>query len=111
VPAIDIGPQCSDPYPCDFHGHCRQHIPEDSVFDLRERDVDPRRKLAERLLGEIPEGSSVVAWKQAFEKRVPGELVESFPGLAPRIGKLLERFRDAMILAALTRACGRAGTS
>ena len=82
------------------------------MFDLRERDVDPRQ-----------------------------ELTESFPDLAPRIGKLLERFRDpmalfrdrsgylwrgkgsysmgrhpggnrdAMILAALTRACGRAGTS
>ena len=46
------------------------------MFDLRERDVDPRQ-----------------------------ELTESFPDLAPRIGKLLERFRDAMILAALTRAC------
>lgn len=40
MPAIDIGPQCSDPYDCDFHGHCWQHVPEDSVFDLRERGVD-----------------------------------------------------------------------
>lgn len=204
VPAIDIGPQCSDPYACDFHGHCWQHIPEDSVFDLRERGVDtfalygegivrqadiplerlngkqrqqveatlrqvdtldkaevqrflaglwhprcyldfetvnpaiplfdglrpyqqmpfqyslrvqssageslvhhellaqpgvdPRRELAERLLGEIPEGACVVAWNQAFEKRVLGELAKSFPDLAPRIGKLLESFRDPMAL-------------
>jgi hypothetical protein len=40
MPAIDIGPHCSDPYDCDFHGHCWQHVPEDSVFDLRERGVD-----------------------------------------------------------------------
>lgn len=40
MPAIDIGPQCRDPYDCDFHGHCWQHIPEDSVFDLRERGAD-----------------------------------------------------------------------
>ena len=40
MPAIDIGPQCKDPYDCDFRGHCWQHIPEDSVFDLRERGVD-----------------------------------------------------------------------
>lgn len=40
MPAIDIGPHCGDPYPCDFHSHCWQHIPEDSVFDLKERGAD-----------------------------------------------------------------------
>lgn len=40
MPVIDIGPQCDDPYPCDFKGHCWSHIPEDSVFDLRERGVN-----------------------------------------------------------------------
>ncbi len=39
-PVINIGPHCSAPYDCDFHGHCWQHIPEDSVFDLRGRGVD-----------------------------------------------------------------------
>jgi hypothetical protein len=39
-PAIDIGPQCSDPYDCDFVDLCWKHIPEDSVFDLKERGVD-----------------------------------------------------------------------
>jgi hypothetical protein len=34
VPDIDIGPHCSDPYDCDFHGHCWQHVPEYSVFDI-----------------------------------------------------------------------------
>jgi hypothetical protein len=40
MPLIDIGRQCDDPYPCDFKGHCWQHIPEDSVFDLRGRGAD-----------------------------------------------------------------------
>lgn len=39
-PPIDIGPYCSDPYECDFRGHCWQHIPEDSIFDLRGRGVN-----------------------------------------------------------------------
>ncbi|SEA16650.1 protein of unknown function [Desulfuromusa kysingii] len=39
-PTTDIGPHCSDPYDCDFHGHCWQHIPKDSIFDLRGRGVD-----------------------------------------------------------------------
>lgn len=35
TPAIDIGPQCRNPYDCDFIGHCWQHIPEVSVFSLK----------------------------------------------------------------------------
>jgi hypothetical protein len=35
MPVMDIGLHCSDPYECDFTTHCWQHIPEDSVFDLR----------------------------------------------------------------------------
>jgi hypothetical protein len=34
MPVIDIGPHCSDPYGCDFTGHCWAHIPENSVFDF-----------------------------------------------------------------------------
>ena len=34
IPVIDIGPHCSDPYGCDFTGHCWEHIPNPSVFDL-----------------------------------------------------------------------------
>jgi Domain of unknown function(DUF2779) len=33
-PAVDIGPQCSDPYDCDYKGLCWQHIPSPSVFSL-----------------------------------------------------------------------------
>lgn len=39
-PSIDIGPHCSDPYECDFYDYCRRHIPENSVFDLREKGID-----------------------------------------------------------------------
>ncbi len=34
-PIIDIGPHCTDPYECDYIPYCWQHIPKDSVFDLR----------------------------------------------------------------------------
>ena len=40
-PAIDIDKYCEDPYLCDFMGHCWQHIPEDSVFDLKQRGARP----------------------------------------------------------------------
>jgi hypothetical protein len=41
IPDIDIGEQCSDPYPCDFQGHCWSHIPEYSVLDLVKRGANP----------------------------------------------------------------------
>ena len=35
APAVDIGPQCSSPFACDFMHHCWSHVPaEGSVFDL-----------------------------------------------------------------------------
>jgi hypothetical protein len=34
VPDIVIGPHCTNPYDCDFIGHCWKDIPEYSVFDL-----------------------------------------------------------------------------
>jgi hypothetical protein len=40
MPDIDIGEYCDKPYQCDFQGHCWQHIPQDSVFDLRRKGVN-----------------------------------------------------------------------
>ncbi len=35
MPSMDIGGHCSDPYGCDFMGHCWKHIPaKNSVFDI-----------------------------------------------------------------------------
>ena len=34
MPDIDIGPHCSDPNGCDFHGHCWKHISYPSIFNL-----------------------------------------------------------------------------
>lgn len=34
MPNIDIGTHCSNPYSCDFEGHCWKHIPSPSVFNL-----------------------------------------------------------------------------
>ena len=44
-PNIDIGPYCSDPYPCDFLGYCWQHIPDYSVFNLTNLYLDKKFEL------------------------------------------------------------------
>jgi hypothetical protein len=41
MPDFDIAECCDTPYLCDFHGYCWQHIPEDSVFDLKQRGARP----------------------------------------------------------------------
>jgi len=40
MPEIDIGKYCSDPYVCNFKGYCWEHIPKDSIFDLRGKGID-----------------------------------------------------------------------
>lgn len=32
--AVEIGPHCGSPYPCDFASHCWEEVPEYSVFNL-----------------------------------------------------------------------------
>ncbi len=41
LPETAIGPQCHDPYECDFVGHCWDHLPAYSVFELGGRGANP----------------------------------------------------------------------
>jgi hypothetical protein len=34
IPSLPIGPQCTDPYTCDFQAHCWRDLPSPSVFDV-----------------------------------------------------------------------------
>jgi hypothetical protein len=45
APVTDIGPHCSDPYDCDFHGHCWQHVPEYSIFNISRLGADKKWEL------------------------------------------------------------------
>jgi hypothetical protein len=45
VPDLDIGPHCSDPYICDFQGHCWQHVPDYSVFNISRLSADKKWEL------------------------------------------------------------------
>ena len=42
IPDIDIGPHCDDPYICSFHGHCWDHIPDYSVFNISRLKADQK---------------------------------------------------------------------
>lgn len=45
APVIDIGPHCTDPYDCDFRGHCWQHIPDYSIFNISRLGGDKKWEL------------------------------------------------------------------
>lgn len=34
IPEIPVGPQCFNPYPCDFHDFCWKNIPDTNLFKL-----------------------------------------------------------------------------
>lgn len=34
-PTVEIGPHCGDPYECQFVHHCWKHVPDYSIFDLK----------------------------------------------------------------------------
>ncbi len=39
-PAIEPGDQCTDPYPCDFIGHCWKKIPKEHWPEIKHQDED-----------------------------------------------------------------------
>ena len=57
-PKIEIGPHCSNPYPCDFHGHCWKGVPKNSIFDLTGMDINLQFELFKKgihELGDLPD--------------------------------------------------------
>lgn len=91
VPDVDIGPQCSDPYNCDFMGHCWAHIPETSVFNLARLTTEKKFELY-RLgvvkLEDLPEDYPLnnrqqiqvdahISGKKHIDKEVIGRFLES----------------------------------
>jgi len=53
APAIEIGRHCSDPYECDFMGHCWKHIPDYSIFNISRLRSDKKFELYENGIIEV----------------------------------------------------------
>ncbi len=59
--------------------------------------VDPRRKLAESLVKEIPDDVCVLAYNMSFEKMVIKDLAKQFPDLSEHLMKIHDNIKDLMI--------------
>ena len=64
---------------------------------LAEPDEDPRRKLAEQLVNDIPMNVCTTAYNMGFEKRVIRELAEVFSDLSEHLLNIRENIKDLMI--------------
>ncbi len=93
VPERDIGPHCRQPYPCDFAGHCWQHLPRPSVFDvvgLSERKQFDLYYTGTPALRDVPE-----AVVEDFHQRV--QLRAARSGQAVVEAEPLFRFLDTLV--------------
>jgi hypothetical protein len=45
IPDIDVGPYCSSPYDCSFLGHCWDHVPDYSIFNIGNLKIDKKFEL------------------------------------------------------------------
>lgn len=89
----------SSPYqqiPCQYS----LHYIEEEGGELKHTEFlgdsvnDPRRALAERLVGDIPSSACVLAYSSAFEKRCIKELAELFPDLKDRLLSIGAHVKD-----------------
>ena len=57
-PGLEPGPQCGDPYVCEFFGHCNPDLPENHISCLPRLSEKKRQELLDlgiALIGEIPD--------------------------------------------------------
>lgn len=64
---------------------------------LSESGIDPRRKLAERLVCDIPKDVCVLAYNMSFEKSVIKRLAKLYPDLSDHLMNIYNNIKDLMI--------------
>ncbi len=77
------------------------HIEKNGVFMhleyLANEHIDPRRELAERLIEDLGQCGTIMAFNMSFEKSVITKLAEQFPDMSNELLRLNERFVDLIV--------------
>jgi len=58
-PEVEPGPQCTDPYECEFYRHCNEELPENHItmlYRLRRQRLLELQEMSVQAIDEIPEG-------------------------------------------------------
>ena len=77
------------------------HYYENNILEhkeyLSEINIDPRRKLAEELVKDIPNNVTVLAYNMSFEKNVIKNLANLYPDLSVHLMKIHSNIKDLMV--------------
>ena len=64
---------------------------------LAEENSDPRRSIADRLVGDIPKGACILVYNCSFEKGVIQGLAKQFPDYSDHLMKIHDNVMDLMV--------------
>ena len=97
IPKYDgVKPYMQIPFQYSLHYYGKSGKLNHKEF-LAEADVDPRRKLAEQLVKDIPNDTCVLAYNMSFEKTVIKNLATLYPDLSDSLMNIYNNIRDLMI--------------
>ena len=98
IPMYDgVSPYMQIPFQYSLH----YILEEDKNIEHKEflaiHDIDPRRKLAEQLVNDIPKDVCVLAYNMSFEKTVIKKLASIYPDLSEHLLNIHDNIKDLMI--------------
>ena len=97
IPKYDgIKPYMQIPFQYSLHYYDIDYNLKHKEF-LAEADIDPRRKLAEQLVKDIPNDACVLAYNMSFEKTVIKNLANLYPDLSDLLINIHDNIKDLMI--------------
>ena len=98
IPQWDfVRPHMQIPFQYSLHIQDRQGGSLTHKEFLGKEGSDPRRKLAERLCADIPNGVCTLAYYDPFEKAIIRELARLFPDLSEHLKSIHEGVRDLFV--------------
>lgn len=97
IPKYDgVKPYMQIPFQYSLHYYDIDYNLKHKEF-LAEADIDPRRKLAEQLVKDIPNDACVLAYNMSFEKTVIKNLANLYPDLSESLINIHNKIKDLMV--------------
>ena len=93
----DMSPYEQIPFQYSLHYTLNKNCKINHREYLSRDGIDPRRKLAESLIKEIPMNTCVLAYNMAFEKMVIKKLAELYPDLSEHLMSIHDNIKDLMV--------------
>ena len=98
VPEFDgISPYMQIPFQYSLHYQMSEDAPLKHTEFLSDANVDPRRKLAEKLVSDIKQDACVLAYNMAFEKMVIKHLANMYPDLKDKLLNIHDHIQDLIV--------------